>query len=419
MKKLLALIALLALCAALFAGCGGPKTGEKVTLRFTTWTAGEEAAELQKILDDINSKNTDFQIIHEPSPADYQTKLMTTLSGGSGADLMWLDQAVVPGLAAKGAILDISDYLKNDKENAAAKIDDYFPKILQIANYQDKYFGLPWVAQPIMLYYNPKMFAAAGVQPPTADWTWKEFLAASAKLTIPGQQWGFIINTDNWPPQAIFVWQAGGEIMDVASKTCPIDSPQALEAFNYYYGMYGDNKHCPPASTIKEQGNEQMFRNGKVAMFMGGAADNHAQDGNLDNKLFTPLIAPLPKGPSGKSVTFGWSAITAINAKTANPAIAYKAFIQLTDAIHHWKVVAPRKSLATVENIIKAPHKTQADAEQIMLVLNDMRCFNNILRQSEWDDVWYKEVLEPMRTNPKDIAAIAKKVRPRLESFLK
>ena len=68
---------------------------------------------------------------------------------------------------------------------------------------------------------------------------------------------------------------------------------------------------------------------------------------------------------------------------------------------------------------MKAPHKTKADADQIMLVLNDMRCFNNILRQSEWDDVWYKEVLEPMRTDPKNIAAIAKKARPKLESYLK
>lgn len=419
MKKLFALIAVLALCVALFAGCGGPKAGEKVTIRLTTWAGGDEAKELQTILDKINSENTDFQIIHEPCPGEYATKLMTTLSGGSAADLLWVDQALVPGLAAKGALLDISDYLKNDKEHAAAKTDDYFPNILKIASYQDKYYGLPWVAGPVVLYYNPEMFKKAGIQPPNANWTWKEFLDASAKLTIPGQQWGFIINTDNWPPQAIFVWQAGGEIMDFAAKTCPIDSPQAIEAFKYYYGMYNDNKHCPPASVIKEQGNEEMFKSGKVAMFMGGAADNMSNDANIDNKLFTPQIAALPKGPRGKDVTFGWSAITAINAKTANPAIAYKAFIQLTEAMHHWKVVAPRKSLATVESIEKAPHKTKANAEAIMTVLPDMRCYNNIVRQSEWDDMYYKEVLEPMRNSPKDIEAIAKKMRPKLEVFLK
>ena len=417
MKKLLVILVMLTFCAALLAGCGTKQSG-KVTLRLTTWAGNEEAAELQKILDDINSKNSDFEIIHEPAPDEYTTKLMTTLSGGSGADLMWLSQEWVPNLASKGALLDITDYIKNDSTHSAAKLNDYFPAILQIARYQDKYYGLPWIASPVVLYYNPEMFKLAGIAPPSASWTWQDFLSASAKLTIPGKQWGFTIN-DNWPPPAIFIWQAGGEIMDTKTNTCPIDSPQAIEGLKYYFGMLGDDKHCVPTSIVKEQGFEKMFKAGKVAMFAGGAADNMSNDDNLDNKLFTPQIAALPKGPVGKNTTFAWSAVTAINSKTANPEIAYKAFIQLTEAIHNWKIIPPRKSLATVDTLAKAPHKTKENAEAIMTILSDMRCYNNIPRQTEWDDLWYKQVLESLRTNLKDVENVVKQARPKLEALLK
>ena len=49
----------------------------------------------------------------------------------------------------------------------------------------DKTWGLPWISQPVILYYNPDLFSAAGVAPPDDTWTWDTFKQAAAQLTDP------------------------------------------------------------------------------------------------------------------------------------------------------------------------------------------------------------------------------------------
>lgn len=139
--------------------------GQKTKIRLATWAGVDEAKELQAVIDKINATATTFEIIQEAQPADYYTKLQTNLAGSTAADLLWLSQEYIADYAQKGALLDISDRLAKDSR-PAAKLDDYYPSVLQTAQFDGKTFGLPWIAQPVMLYYNPKMFADAGVEPP-------------------------------------------------------------------------------------------------------------------------------------------------------------------------------------------------------------------------------------------------------------
>ena len=64
-----------------------------------------------------------------------------------------------------------------------------------------------------MLFYNKDLFKAAGVAPPTADWTWADEQAAATKLTDKGKGvWG------DYQPISFFEFyktlaQAGGEFL--------------------------------------------------------------------------------------------------------------------------------------------------------------------------------------------------------------
>ena len=141
--------------------------GEKVTIRLSTWAGVEEAAELQAILDEINANETRFQIVHEPAPADYYTKIQTSLAGDTSADLFWLSQEHIAGYAQQGALLDVTDCLAAS-DNPAADLDDYFPEILKTAQLAGRTYGLPWIAQPVVLFYNTALFDEAGLDYPTA-----------------------------------------------------------------------------------------------------------------------------------------------------------------------------------------------------------------------------------------------------------
>jgi multiple sugar transport system substrate-binding protein len=428
MRRRIPELLILALLMPLFVACGGQATSStapaagaaKVTLRLATWTGVDESKELQAVIDAINAKSTTFQIVQEAQPADYYTKLQTNLAGGTAADLIWLSQEYIAGYAQKGVLLDLSDLIAKD-DRPAAKLDDYYPSVLQTAQYNGKTYGLPWIAQPVMLYYNPKLFAAAGVATPTAEWTWDDFKAAAATLTKDTDgdgaidQYGTAFN--GWPPIHMFIWQAGGEVISEDKATSPIDSPEALAGAQFYSDIVYNPLYAATEDVIKEQGFGELAKNGKVAMFYGGAGDDldyaHAKD-----PMFAEMkMALVPRGPASRA-TFAWTASTVVNAATKHPAEAYAALVELTEGIQHWKIVAPRKSLATAAVIAASVPLKEGSAEMILLALPDARSFRIVPKQSDWDKAFFDEFQDPLFHKKGTAADLAKSAMPNLLAAL-
>jgi multiple sugar transport system substrate-binding protein len=392
---------------------------EKVTIRLTTWAGEQESSELQTlVLDEINAAQSEFEIIHEPAPADYLTKVQSSLAAGTGADLIWLSQENIAGYASRGALLDVTDTLAAIDE-PAAKVDSYFPDIIKTAVYQDRVYGLPWISQPVLLYYNPAVFDAEGVAYPDDTWDWAKFMEVAESLTKDtdgdgaADQWGFTAN--GWPPIQMFIWQNGGQVISDDRLTSPLDSPEAIAGAETYANIIYNPACCPSEATIAEQGFNEPFRAGKIAMFIGGAADTFE---GLD------VVGASVVPHAANDTTFAWTASTVVNAATANPEIATKALVALTEGIHHWKIVAPRPDLANAETISasipeqwKAQKEGQIDA--MIQAAETMRALNVIPRQAEWDDLFWKEFQDPLYHDKGTAAELAAAVRPKLEALLK
>lgn len=381
---------------------------EKVTLHITNWAGVDEAAEFQKIVDKVNSEATDFEVVYEPKPADYYTWLQTALAGDSAPDLFWLDQDHM-NWAYQGPLLDISKYLAKDTRGAADS-KDYYPGIWQTVAFNNGVYGLPWIAQPVVLYYNKAIFDEMGVAYPTADWTWDQFKEAAVKLTND-QHYGFSMN--GWPPVHMFIWSFGGEVISEDLKTSPIDSPEAMAGAQFYADMIWNPACCPSEKTITEQGFADMFKAGKVAMFMGGAADDLDRVEGLNVG-----ISPVPKGTKGENTTFAWTAATVINAKTKYPDQAYEALIALTDGIQNWKIVSPRISQATVEHLVASEPRKKDNAAAIMAAVPYMRAFRIIPRYDEWNTVFWDDFQNKLYHKEDTIQNLAPDARILLEDLL-
>jgi multiple sugar transport system substrate-binding protein len=388
---------------------------EKTQIRLATWAGADEAAELQTVLDKVNAEATTFEIVSEPTPADYYVKLQTTIAGGTAADLYWLSQEYIAGYADRGALLDISDRLSDDDSPAAA-LDDYFEPVLQTAQYDGKTYGLPWISQPVMLYYNPALFTAAGVAEPDESWDWTTFKDAAAQLTdATAGVYGTTFNS--WPPIHMFIWQAGGEVITEDLSECPIDSPEAIAGADFYTSIIYNEEYAPSEATITERGFGEMAKGGKVAMFYGGAADDLDYAAKKDPANAVMKIALVPKGPQNRT-TFAWTASTVINGATENQDAAYDALVALTEGIHHWKIVAPRKSLATADVIAASVPDKAESAEIILKALPDMRSFRIIPQHQEWDDIFYNEYQVPIFTKESTPEELAPEIRLELEDLL-
>jgi multiple sugar transport system substrate-binding protein len=388
---------------------------DKVTIRLATWAGQQESDELQAVIDQINPTAEGFEIVHEPSPADYYTKLQTTIAGGTAADLFWLSQEFVAGYAAGEAILDITDQLAADT-SPTANLEDYFPGILQTAQYDGRTYGLPWISQPVMLYYNPALFDAAGLAYPDETWTWDTFKEAAAALTDPAAGvYGTSFN--GWPPIHMFIWQAGGEVISEDLASCPIDTPEAIAGAQFYQDIIYNEEYAPSEATISEQGFGEMVKAGKVAMFYGGAADDLDYAHTKDPANAETRVALVPQGPQSRT-TFAWTASSVIFAGSDNADASYRALVALTEGIHHWKIVAPRLSLANAETIAASVPDKAASAEVIVQALPEMRSFHIIPNQQEWDTTFWDYFQSPLFSGegtPEELAAEAK---PELEDLL-
>jgi multiple sugar transport system substrate-binding protein len=399
------------------------QSGEKVTFTLTTWAGEDESAELQSlVLDPINAGQTEFEIVHQPAPADYYTKLQTTLAGGTGADLIWLSQEFIAGYASRGALLDLTDLL-GGVDDPAADVAGYFPDVMKTAIYEGRVYGLPWIAQPVVLFYNPALFDAAGVAYPDESWDWEAFRSNATSLTKDTDgdgvldQYGFTAN--GWPPVQMFIWQAGGETITPDLTSSPVDSPEAVAGEEFYASLVWNEECCPSEDTLAEQGFNDMFKAGKVALFMGGASDNFE---DADGNVLDIRASVVPAGPTSRT-TFAWTASTVVNAAVGNPELAAKALAALTNGIFHWKVVAPHQEFATREVIEAAiPEKWRDQKVQqidaILAALPDMRSLNVIPRQQEWDDLFWREFQDPLYHGQGTAAELAAAVRPGLEAFL-
>ena len=388
---------------------------EKVQIRLGTWAAVEEANELQGVLDEVNAAATDFEIISEPQPSDYYTKLQTTIAGGTAPDLFWLSQEYVAGYADLGAVMDITDRLDAD-DSPAADLSDYFEPILRTAQYDGQTYGLPWISQPVMLYYNPALLEAAGVAEPDDTWDWDMFKQA-AEATTDAAAGIYGTSFNGWPPIHMFIWQAGGETVTEDLSECPIDSPEAIAGAQFYTDIIYNEQYAVPEATITEQGFAEMVKAGKVALFFGGAADDLDYAAKKDPANAVIKMAVVPSGPQSRT-TFAWTASTVVNAATENPDAAYAALVALTEGIHHWKIVAPRQSLANEETISATVPDKAESAAIIAQAVGDMRSFNVIPQQAEWDTTFNDEYLQPIFHDEATPEELAPEVRPILEDLL-
>jgi multiple sugar transport system substrate-binding protein len=166
-----------------------------------------------------------------------------------------LDNPDVQQIAASGALSDLSDY------GLSAEGD--VPGVKAASTYKGKLYGLQSNTNSIALYYNKKLLADAGVQPPK---TWDELKAAAKKLTS-GSTYGFAmsnINTYEGTWQFLpFFWSNGGDEKDIAT-------PEAAQALQLVEDLQNDGSMSKSSINWAQADVNSQFLAGKAAMMING-----------------------------------------------------------------------------------------------------------------------------------------------------
>ena len=392
MKKLFNMIVLVLLVFSLVA-CGGKESAVddqgRTKLKLATWANEQEAKELDAILADLNEKSETYVIEHMLIPQDYYTKVQTMVAGKTAPDLVWLAQEYIPAYASNGAVVDLTEMLKGQD---VIDMDDYFDGPLETALWEGKTYGLPWIGQPYVVYYNKTMFEENGIEEPAKDWTWDDFSKTAEALTGDGV-YGFG-NTGSLP-SAVLAWGYGGDTVTKDGQVL-LNSEETIAGFEKLYEMQSNPNMTMPFVEAESLGVEPGFLTGKIGMFIGGANDDVEEKAEEQGSDFEVGMAVMPAGPN-QQISFNWTASTLIMDQAKNKEVAFEALIDLTEATFDWKVPAPVKSKADTITEVN-PYKAYA-YDTIRESMEIARGFNNLPQQNELGGKQWQLLDQPIISN--------------------
>ena len=252
---------LLAVVSLALVGCGSaaPGNDDGVTISYFNWSAnGGHEEDLQAIADAFHKENPDITVDLQTVPYDgYFTALQTAVAGGSPADTFELNYEEFSSYADAGALAEL------DGVDTGVYVDD----LVNGFQFDGKQYGLPTAFQAGILAYNKTLFDAAGVEYPTADWTWDDARSAAEKITKPDQNvWGLQQPAHFWEFYSTLA-AAGGQFFNDDKSEVTFNSPEGLEAWQWLTGKSG--VIAPPVNEIAgiPDIESTMFKAGQLGMW--------------------------------------------------------------------------------------------------------------------------------------------------------
>jgi multiple sugar transport system substrate-binding protein len=247
--------------------------------------------------------------------ADLLNRILAATTSGQGPDVLNIGNTWSASLQATGALLPFDDATMT----TIGGKDRFLAGSLAATGAP----GKPPAAVPIyslsyVLYYNKKLFAAAGITaPPT---TWDELVADGKKLTHDGQ-WGLALECGNLSENAhhafTFGQQYGADLFDSSGKP-NFASDGEVAGIKRYIDFMATDKIVNPSDA--EYANNQSvtdFATGKAGMLLWQAADSTLKSHGMNPDDYgvapVPFENPVPSG--GKHVN---SMVAGINLAVFN-----------------------------------------------------------------------------------------------------
>lgn len=240
MKRLLAvvLIAAITLLTSFAAGAS-----EVATVR--VWFAGTAEPMMRVVNEQLLPAfhqahpgiriEVDFIPWNELSP-----KLLTSFAGNVAPDLFMHGQAATAGFASAGVLEPLDEYL----EKSPGMLED-FGASLDAGLYEGKRYMIPVYGSGTLLAYRADFYEEVGLDPNNPPRTWEELRESALKLARKRgnrfEREGISVRIaaaqQDWSP---FLWQNGGELFSEDGKQVLFDSPEAIEALEFYVSLFDD-----------------------------------------------------------------------------------------------------------------------------------------------------------------------------------
>lgn len=258
LTRTMAGLATAALAATALVGCSSPSDGGTTTISFWTHTHPPMIAVYEDLIKQYEAANPGIKIDYQTIPNnEFNTKMLTSLSNGSGPDVINMDDSALRGdYIPKGLLAPVDPEALGEKsvEDVEAR---YVDGTLAGAMGDDgTLYGLPSEFNGTALAINTAEFADAGIDVDTVKLdTWDDVVDAGKKLIAAGhtQAFSFLYLHSGWYSQQLqtLLHQTGGSIAD--GDKGALDSAKSIEALQWWVDLAGGDKSlADPNVTSRE-----------------------------------------------------------------------------------------------------------------------------------------------------------------------
>jgi len=340
------------------------------------------------------------------------TKAGAAQAGGIIFDSIYGHFSFIGALVGGNIIQPLDPFLAKDTE---VKVDDFNPGTVE--RYKGKIYGLAWHSNAKEIWFNKNLFAQAGLKNPAeleaeGRWTWDAALEVAKKLTKAEGDKIAIGGIQNYPDYTsylcMYAWAWGADFWNKDCSQPTFTSNEMRDAVQFQADLY--TKHRVVGGNIFE---------GTQAMSNTGAFNTRTfNEKVISRKLFDIGVAPMPKGPKGRTVALANAALY-LGAAAKNPEGGWTwlkhtvspDILEEVAALGGARYVANKK----IKPLAIEPYE---DINVYIMQAKDARITPVILKQSDFDKAWretWTDVINGKVTVPEAL----QKTQGQLENWLK
>ena len=413
---------------AIFAGFGG--LAQTTIPKAVVWGTVPGGV-VNEVVRNINANSTVIEVTYvQKDPETFEGDFVNALAEGTGPDAILISDDMLYSQRNKLQPIPFTAFSERDYENT-------FIDGAKLFVGKNGILGVPFMVDPLVMYWNKNIFAAAGVS--RAPLTWDELSLAGKSIIkrsdsstiqtalVPFGEYSNVTNAKE--VLATLFFQSGNPITQrdpvddavhcVIDQTSSANSDstggqsQAENILDFYTSfsnpskeLYTWNKSMPNSI--------DAFLSGKLAVYFGYASEyNRIQDKNPNLNYD---VAQVPQTQNGTPVVFGKITAFAIVKQTKNFAGALGVISKMTEAV-------PIKALTDLTQLpsVRRDMLTQPAKDAAATVFN-----RAAIQSKSWfdpspesTDTIFLDMIESVTSGRKKIGDSITDARARMDRLLK
>ena len=287
-------------------GSSSASFGVNATGTVTFWARQATDTVAKPLVAKFNATHKNLKVkLHLTQPNQASTELGTAIRAGDVPDLVGLNDINVPLFMHENALMNLTQYV-----NALSYKSSLSPGHLKLATQNGQYYGVPYLADLSVLWYNKTLFKKAGLDPSKPPASYAEIVSDAKKISALGHGisgFSFAGNCQGCLGFTMLpsIWASGQHLINgpLGNQTANVANNAPLkQILADYQQLWAD--HLVPVADQTQNGLTwgKDFEAGKVGILPG--------DYGIAATFTTPAQqaefadAPLPAVSGGGSATF-------------------------------------------------------------------------------------------------------------------